>query len=122
MCPLLTHIVSNRNVLFLCGKNRWRSPTADHVFAAHPGVQVMSAGLSHDAEVPVSADFIEWADLIVVMEKRHRTKLSTTFQQQLQGKKVVCLDIPDRFAFMDPALVQLLEAKVSPFLASGGPG
>jgi predicted protein tyrosine phosphatase len=42
----------------------------------------------------------------------HRTKLSTRFRRHLNGKKVVCLDIPDGYAFMAPDLVRLLEARV----------
>jgi len=46
-------------ILFVCGKNKWRSPTAEQVFSEHPSIQCASAGVSHDAEVPVSAEIIE---------------------------------------------------------------
>jgi predicted protein tyrosine phosphatase len=55
---------------------------------------------------------LEWADLIFVMERAHRSKLSARFRAHLGGKRVVCLDIPDNYEFMDPALIQLLESKV----------
>jgi predicted protein tyrosine phosphatase len=77
-----------------------------------------SAGLSHDAEVPVSVELVEWADLIFVMEKQHKSKLSAQFRTHLQGKRVVCLNIPDNYKFMEPALVKLLENKVTPLLPS----
>ena len=102
--------------MFICGKNKWRSPTAENIFADHPGVSCASAGLSHDAEVPVSAELIEWADLIFVMEKAHKAKLSARFRPQLSGKRVVCLGIPDNYQFMQPALVNLLRMKVTPHL------
>ncbi len=103
-------------VLFICSKNQWRSPTAEEVFAAHPGIECTSAGLRLDAEVPLSAELVAWADLLFVMEKRHKTKLTEQFQPQLLGKRVVCLNIPDRYRFMDPALVALLLRKVTPHL------
>jgi predicted protein tyrosine phosphatase len=103
-------------VLFVCGKNRWRSPTAEQVFSEHPGIECSSAGLSHDAETLLSVELIEWAQLIFVMEKQHKTKLSAQFQVHLGGKRVVCLNIPDNYRFMDVALVKLLRAKVTPFL------
>jgi predicted protein tyrosine phosphatase len=103
-------------VLFICGKNKWRSPTAENIFADHPGVSCASAGLSHDAEVPLSAALIEWADLIFVMEKAHKAKLSARFKPHLAGKRVVCLGIPDNYQFMQPALVKLLRIKVTPHL------
>ena len=104
------------NVLFLCARNRLRSPTAEQVFAAWPGVETASAGLNPDADEVVGAELVEWADLIFVMEKAHRARLQKRFRAQLKSTRVVCLDIPDDYAFMDPALVALLNAKVAPHL------
>ena len=108
------------NVLFICGKNQWRSPTAEQIFAEHPGIACASAGLSHDADVPVSGELLEWAELIFVMEPEHKTKLSDRFKEYLRGKRVVCLGILDHYKFMDPALVKLLRIKVPPHLPGGG--
>lgn len=101
-----------QNILFICGKNRRRSPTAEQIFAGHPGIEVASAGVSADADVMVTSDLIEWADTIFVMEKVHRTKLSARFKPNLKGTKIVCLDIPDRYGFMDPELIAQLRSKV----------
>jgi predicted protein tyrosine phosphatase len=105
-----------RHVLFICGKNRLRSPTAEQVFASHPGVECMSAGLNHDAENPVTPEWLDWADLIFVMERAHRKKMSAKFKPYLLNKPIVCLDIPDDYAFMDPQLVRLLRVRVTRFL------
>lgn len=102
--------------LFICSRNRLRSPTAEQVFASWPGVDTDSAGLADDADVPLSAEQIEWATIVFVMEKRHRTRLATRFARHLKGKRVVCLDIPDDYGFMQPELVQLLQAKAGHFL------
>ena len=99
-------------LLFLCSRNRLRSPTSAEVFADEPGLEVDSAGLSPDAVVPVTPEQIEWADLIFVMESSHRRRLNERFAQHLRGKRVVVLNIPDDYAFMDPALVELLQNKV----------
>jgi predicted protein tyrosine phosphatase len=96
--------------------NRWRSPTAEQVFAHHPGVECTSAGLNHGADNPVTAELVAWADLIFVMERAHKTKLAKSFKPYLRDKRVVCLNIPDNYKFMDPALVELLRSKVSVFL------
>lgn len=103
-------------VLFICSQNRLRSPTAEHLFATHQGVEVSSAGLNNDAENPVTPELLEWAELIFVMEKSHRNKLSTRFRPYLNNKKIVCLDIPDDYDFMDPQLIRLLQTKVPKFL------
>ena len=105
-----------RHVLFICTQNRLRSPTAEQVFADWPGVETQSAELGNDAGNPVSPELLAWADLIFVMEKAHRAKLAQKFRRYLGGKRVICLDIPDEYAYMDPVLVQLLQQKVPRFL------
>ena len=102
-----------RTVLFVCSQNRLRSPTAEQVFSCRVDLEVDSAGTNHDAENPLTAELIFWADMIFVMEKAHRGKLQRRFRAALAGKRVICLDIPDDYAFMQPELVRLLEAKVS---------
>jgi predicted protein tyrosine phosphatase len=107
-----------RNVLFICSQNRLRSPTAEQVFASWPGKETSSAGLNHDAENPVTPELLQWADLIFVMERAHRSKLSSKFKAHLGNARVVCLEIPDEYEFMDPDLVRLLKAKVPRYLPS----
>jgi len=108
-----------KRVLFICSQNRLRSPTAEQVFSNRPGFEVASAGLNPDAETPVCSELLEWCDVIFVMEKVHRNRLNKKFSACLRGKRIVCLDIPDEFEFMDPTLVKLLEAKVGGFFRQG---
>jgi predicted protein tyrosine phosphatase len=102
--------------LFICSRNRLRSPTAERVFAQWPGVETDSAGLAPDAEVRVSAEQLDWATLIFVMEKSQRSKLARQYRQVLAGKRVICLDIPDDYAYMQPELISLLQRKVPALL------
>ena len=101
------------NILFVCGKNRLRSPTAEQVFAGRAGVATASAGISHDADEAVTPELLHWADLVVVMEGGHRRKLAAKFPAALRGKRLVSLDIPDEYEFMAPALVRLLESRMA---------
>ncbi|MBB4346660.1 low molecular weight protein tyrosine phosphatase family protein [Aliirhizobium cellulosilyticum] len=101
-----------KNVLFVCSQNKLRSPTAEQVFADWPGVETSSAGTNNDAENPLSRELVEWADIIFVMERAHRAKLQSRYRAALNGTRLVCLDIPDDYQFMDPRLVELLKAKV----------
>lgn len=107
-----------KNVLFICSQNRLRSPTAEQVFSSRPNIECLSAGLNHDAENPVTPELVEWAEIIFVMEKSHRNKLTSKFRKYLNNKRVICLDIPDDYEFMDPLLVSLLNAKVARHLPS----
>ena len=104
------------NILFLCSRNRRRSPTAERVFADREGIETDSAGLAPDADVRVSLDQLHWADLVVVMEKKHRSALTRQFGRHLARTRVVCLDIPDRYDFMDPELIEQLERKMARYI------
>ena len=102
--------------LFICSRNRLRSPTAERLFGAWPGVETDSAGLAADAEVRLSLEQIEWATLIFVMDRTHRARLTQQYRRALVGKRVICLDIADDYAYMQPELIALLQRKVAGFL------
>jgi predicted protein tyrosine phosphatase len=105
-----------KNVLFVCSQNRLRSPTAEQVFSGRRDIEVASAGTNHDADNPLTHDLVAWADIIFVMEKMHRAKLQRKFKASLKKARIICLDIPDDYDFMDPDLVRLLEAKIPRYL------
>ncbi|MEM1194734.1 MAG: phosphotyrosine protein phosphatase [Pseudomonadota bacterium] len=113
--------MTERNYLFICSQNKLRSPTAEHIFADIDGVNTLSAGTNRDAETPLSDELIEWADCIFVMERPHRTKMQKRHRSALKDKRLIVLDIPDEYEFMDPDLVRRLEAKMRRWLPLGGP-
>lgn len=104
------------HVLFVCSKNQWRSPTAEAVFSNEPNLSVRSAGVSRGADVEISAEDVEWADIIFVMEPAHKRKLQQKFKPQLNQQRVICLGIPDDYTYMGDALVSLLKERVPKFL------
>jgi predicted protein tyrosine phosphatase len=110
------------NVLFVCSRNRLRSPTAEVVFSTYEGIEVLSAGTSADAENPISADLIEWADLIFPMESIHRKRLNEKFGSLLRTKRVIVLGIPDNYKYMDDELIEILRGKVHRHLPPPTPG
>jgi predicted protein tyrosine phosphatase len=79
-------------------------------------METASAGTNRSAEVPLSAELVEWADIIFCMERLHTDRLRHRFGRQIGSRRVICLDIPDRYEYMDPDLIDLLERKVSPHL------
>jgi predicted protein tyrosine phosphatase len=102
-----------KHILFVCSQNRLRSPTAEQVFSSREDIECTSAGLNHDAENPITPELVSWADTIFVMERAHRNKLASKFKPHLANTRVICLDIPDEYEYMDPELVRLLKVKVS---------
>jgi len=109
--------VSERlNVLFICSRNQWRSPTAEQVFRRHRALNVRSAGTSASARKQVGTADLAWADVIIVMETKHRSRLVQDHAGLLAGKALHVLDIPDDYRFMDAELVELLQQAVPPLL------
>lgn len=107
---------SRRNVLFICSKNQWRSPTAEAVWRKHPLVSARSAGTSASARRRVSAEDVAWAEVIIVMEQKHKTRLLADFADEVGEKPIHVLDIPDEYQYMDPDLVEELERSVAAVL------
>jgi len=107
-------------VLFLCSRNRWRSLTAEKVFDGVNGIHARSAGTEPNARIRVTAGHLSWADLIFVMEKKHLRRLQEKFPEAIGDKKIVCLHIADDYELMQPELVDLLEAGVTPHLLKPG--
>lgn len=104
------------NILFICSRNRRRSPTGEALYSQSSAISAASAGTSDDAEEPVSLDLIEWADVILPMEARHRKILQRKFPQAMRSKRCSVLGIPDNYDFMDPELADLLRAKTQAIL------
>ncbi|WP_226101191.1 low molecular weight protein tyrosine phosphatase family protein [Dickeya oryzae] len=101
------------NVLFICSRNQWRSPTAEQVFRRHPSLSVRSAGTSRNAKKRVSPDLLQWADAICVMEQKHKNRLVAEYGRIIAFKPLYILDIPDDYLFMDPELIAILKDVVS---------
>jgi predicted protein tyrosine phosphatase len=100
------------NALFICGKARMRSPTAAAIVAQWDGITTDFAGLSNDADEPIGPEQLAWADVICVMEARQAKRLKSLFPTHLHGKRIVVLNIPDTYGFMEDALI----ARLTPIL------
>lgn len=106
------------NVLFVCSRNQWRSPTAERVFKRHPLMSTRSAGTSPNARRTISEDDLRWADMVMVMENKHRDRIVAGFPRLVEHLPIHVLDIPDEYRYMDPELVELLQQIVEPLLSS----
>ena len=100
-------------LLFICSQNKWRSLTAERLFDEHPHYEARSAGTEPGARVRVTAGHLGWAETIFVMERRHADRLREKFADQLRGKPLVVLRIPDKYPFQAPALIALLRQKLA---------
>ena len=85
-----------------------RSPTAAEIAPRRLGVTADFGGPGADADVVLDPGQIRSAHTIAVRERRQLMRLKRQFGPDLRGKRMVCLDVPDRFTFMEPDLVALL--------------
>lgn len=104
------------NILFICSRNQWRSPTAEAIYQNVDGLNVRSAGTSDAARVQVSANHINWADMIFVMEHKHKKRLLQDYREALNNKEIIVLDIPDEYGYMDEELIGMIRASVDPYV------
>ena len=107
---------SEMNILFICSRNLWRSRTAETIFKGNQQHNIRSAGTAENARIKVNRKLIDWADIIFAMEKRHKQMLKERFATSIQPKKIVVLDIEDRYQYMDEELIEILRVSVSPYL------
>ncbi len=104
------------NILFICSRNQWRSPTAERIWRNYPGLSVCSAGTSANARHPVNEADLRRADVIFVMEEKHKSRLVAAYPRLLEHQTIHVLDIPDDYKFMDPELVEQLKVSVGAIL------
>lgn len=105
-----------KNILFICSRNQWRSPTAEQVWKNHPELNVRSAGTSPRAKRTVNAKDMQWANVIFVMEEKHKNRLKAQFTRLLNHKPIHVLDVPDEYQYMDEELVEILKQAVGNYL------
>jgi len=104
------------NLLFICSKNQWRSPTAELLFKNHPLHHARSAGTGSKARIKITQKLIDWADVIFVMERKHKDIITGSFREALNGKEIIVLDIEDNYRFNDPELVLVLNNTLHDYL------
>ena len=104
------------NVLFVCSRNQWRSPTAESIWRKHPALSVRSAGTSPNARRQVTEDDLRWCEIIFVMEEKHKSRLQAEFGRLVQHTPMYVLDIPDEYKYMDPELIAELQQSVARIL------
>ncbi len=100
------------NLLVVCGKNKKRSKTAEHIFKHDDRFHIRSVGVSPKSTRKISENDLNWADLVLVMETEHRAKIQEIYQH-LALPTIKVLDIPDEYEFMDEELVEILTDKIN---------
>jgi protein-tyrosine phosphatase len=103
--------MSKPRILFVCGRNKWRSPTAQNIYKNDPRMEVRSAGVSGKSPHPISNSDLLWADLILIMESKYRGRIQGLFRN-LRLPPIESLDIPDEYEYMDEELIDFIKSGV----------
>ena len=97
-----------KKVLCLCSAGLLRSPTLANVLHQEWGYNTRAAGVSQEyALIPIDATLNHWADEIVLAN-------GDVFEEYIQkynngSKRMVVLDLPDKYEWNDPELVALIK-------------
>jgi len=103
------------NLLFVCSKNKWRSPTAESIYRRDPRVNVRSAGTSSGARKKITAQDLIWANFVLVMEQKHKIIIAQQYRH-LDLPEIIVLDIPDDYQYMSEELVEMIQASTESLL------
>jgi protein-tyrosine phosphatase len=108
--------VYREQLLFVCSRNQWRSPTAAALFDRSDRYVARSAGTSDSARIKITAGLINWANWIFVMEKRQSAIIYRNYPHEIEGKSLVVLHISDDYQYMDPELIDILKSRLAEYL------
>jgi predicted protein tyrosine phosphatase len=103
-------------LLFVCSRNQWRSPTAAALFADSDRYVAKSAGTSDSARIKITPGLINWADRLFVMEKRHAAIIQRNYPDLIADKSIVVLHITDDYQYMDSELIDILNSCLAEYL------
>ena len=93
-------------ILFICTLGIQRSRTAADLFKDKHETRYKGVF----GEYPPKEEDIEWADTVIVMEKRHEIELRKKFPKL--KFKIINLDIQDMYYYNDPELRGILKIKI----------
>lgn len=105
-------------LLFVCGRNKRRSPTAAAIFQNDDRVSVRSAGVGETSRRRLSVEDLEWADLVLVMEQKYKTRIQQSYGRVMNLPPVKALGIADEYAFMDAELIEIISEAIESMIAS----
>ena len=97
-------------ILFICSANRDRSPTAEAIYKQYPDLEARSTGILKPDETIQAC--LSWAEVIVTMEKHHEDYICEHFAEIVAEKPIHTLNIPDKYLYMQPLLVELIKERM----------
>jgi predicted protein tyrosine phosphatase len=99
-------------ILFVCGRNNRRGPTAERMYLHDHRLAVRAVGLHEMSKRRITAEDMAWADLVLVMERKYVVRLKDLFRKLDTLPPIEILGIPDEYIFMQRELIEALKPAV----------
>lgn len=97
-----------KKVLCACSAGLLRSATLQNFLIREYGYNVRNCGTDESyALIPISEALVEWADEIVFVNSQNYNMVKEEIESLGATEKCYVLNIPDIYAFNDPALVDI---------------
>lgn len=109
-----------KNILFICSANKQRSKTGEDYFSSlYPHLNFDSAGTNlkvcqKEGTNPLTEDMLIWADLILVMEKKHLDAIKS-YKSGKYRIKIKVLSIQDIYQYYQKELIDILVDKTEKY-------
>ena len=75
-----------------------------------------SRGTSNSAARPIRSGDLTWANLVLVMEQKHGSRLRAEFPDETDSLLIEVLHIPDDYRYMSAELVQFIRTAADPII------
>ena len=97
----------DKRILFVCSAGLLRSATAARIYSHKYNTR--SAGSAVYALIPVTKELLLWAQQVVFVNKVNKENVEVNFDLSSFPLEVITLDIPDKFEYMNPKLIDCFE-------------
>src|SRR5690606_8181618 len=105
-----------QTILFVCSANKQRSKTAEDYFSSkYDDIHFLSTGTNikiceREGTNPLTIEVLEQADLIFVMEQKHKKQITDYVNGKFK-KELTVLNIPDIYKCYQKELIEILDRK-----------
>ncbi len=111
------YCVCKMNILFVCSANKLRSRTAEDYFSSkYTKFNFLSAGTNinvcnREGTTPLTEDLLEWADVVYVMENKHKNIIRKNTGSKYINK-IIVLRIQDIYEYGEIKLIDILRDRI----------
>jgi predicted protein tyrosine phosphatase len=108
------------HLLFVHQKAGSPAPPPEELLASYSRLEIRTVRVDEPSASELNADLFNWADLVVVMDKRMRQVMRKRLKLLGVSKRIICLYLPEHHEAGDPDYATLFRERVSIYLEKLG--